>query len=325
MKRFLCMLLLFAAPACFVAQQDSTERVGGGAPSSLSGGPNLPAETVGPNDLLGISVYDSPELTRSVRVDSDGAIRLPMVKEPVPVAGLDPAALENAITKALVENNVLVDPLVTVSVLEYRSRPITVVGAVRTPTTFQADGTVTLLDAISRAGGIAQNAGPDILISRSASKVVDTGTPLTVRISVRSLIDTDDPAANIPLQGGDIIRVPQASQLYVVGAVKRPGAFDVSDASGMSVLKVLALCGGLDSYSKHTAFIYRVEAGRGGRTEIPVNVKSILDRKSADVALISNDILYVPDAAGRRLSARILATSLGVGLGVAALLLYVVQ
>lgn len=322
MKRILYLLLLFAVPVCIDAQQESMVHVGAAVPSSLSGTPNLSAEDVGPNDLLGISVYDSPELTRSVRVESDGAIRLPMVKERIHVAGLDPAELEEAITKALVEENILVDPIVTVSVLEYRSRPITVVGAVAHPITFQDDGTVTLLDAISRAGGVAANAGPDILVSHSASDAADTGAALTQRVSVRSLLDTDDPAANLTLQGGDIIRIPQASQLYVVGAVKRPGAFPGNDPSGMSILKALALCGGLDSYSRHTAFIYRVEAGRAGRSEIPVNLKNILNRKSPDVALMPNDILYVPVSAGRRMSATILATSLGVGLGVAALILY---
>ena len=267
-------------------------------------------------------MYDSPELTRTIRVEADGAIRLPMVKQRIQVAGLNPAEIEKAITKALLMDNVLVDPVVTVSVLEYRSRPITIAGAVRTPTTFQADGPVTLLDAISRAGGIAENAGSEILVSHPPSIIGDRSATLTERIPVRSLLDIDDPAANLKLQGGDIIRVPQAGQVYVVGDVNRPGAFYITDGSESSILKALAISGGLASFSRHTAYIYRVEGGRTGRTEIPINLKKILDRKSPDVALMANDILYVPDATGRRIGAKILETSLGMSLGTASLAVY---
>ena len=92
---------------------------------------NLPVERIGRDDLVGITVYDSPELTRTVRVGADGNIRLPMVQQHIHAAGLYPAELEAAITTALIQENVLVEPIVTVSVVEYRSRPITVVGAVR--------------------------------------------------------------------------------------------------------------------------------------------------------------------------------------------------
>jgi polysaccharide export outer membrane protein len=121
--------------------------------------PTLPVEKIGPDDLIGITVYDAPELTRTVRVDAGGDIRLPMVPQHIKAAGLYPAELEKAISTVLIQENVLVDPVVTVSVVEYRSRPITVAGAVKTPVTFQATGTVTLLDAITRAGGLTENAG----------------------------------------------------------------------------------------------------------------------------------------------------------------------
>jgi polysaccharide export outer membrane protein len=167
MKPEFCLLLAMAVTPIF-AQQVPPERVNSSAISS-SDRSSLPAEKIGPDDLLGVSVYDSPELSHPVRVDANGAIRLPMVKQPISVSGLYPPEIEVEITKALVDGNVLVAPLVSVSVLEYRSRPITVMGAVRNPIVFQADGPVTLIDAISRAGGLADNAGPDILLSRPPS------------------------------------------------------------------------------------------------------------------------------------------------------------
>ena len=169
-------------------QQAAPEHVGAGA-SSSGDTSNLPVEKVGKDDLLGITVYDSPELSRTVRVNSDGDIRLPMLRQQIKAAGLSPAELETAIAAALIDGNVLVDPVVTVTVAEYRSRPITVSGAVRSPVTFQAMGTVTLLDAITRAGGLAENAGAEILVSQPSSATEDKSRLLIQRIPARGLID----------------------------------------------------------------------------------------------------------------------------------------
>ena len=132
---------------------------------------NLPTQPVGPDDLLALSVYDSPELTRTVRVDADGNIRLPMLKDPIQVRGMVPSQLESAIARALTKGNVLVDPIVTVTIVEYQSRPVNVVGAVKNPLVFQATRPIPLLDAIARAGGMREDAGSDIVVS----KEVDTG------------------------------------------------------------------------------------------------------------------------------------------------------
>jgi polysaccharide biosynthesis/export protein len=260
---------------------------------------NLPAQRIAPNDLLGVSVYDAPELTRTVRVSADGAIRLPMLNVRLQAEGLMPADLEHAITAALKSEDILVDPIVTVTVLEYNSRPISVVGAVHKPVTFQAVGRITLLEAIARAEGLTSDAGPEILIVRAQP---DGGTALNQRIAVRDLVDGDRPDLNLSLTGGEEIRVPEARKIYVVGNVKKPGSYAVRDESGTSVLKVLALAEGLSPYSNKTAFIYRRE-GAGAKNEIPIELKKILDRKAPDVPLQAEDILYVPDNSGRRISA----------------------
>ena len=318
-------LLAIAVASSVLAQEQSTpDHAGPGATSfSFSEGSNLPVEKIGRDDLIGITVYDSPELTRTVRVDSDGNIRLPMLQKPIQVAGLYPSELENAITSALTDENVLVDPIVTVSVVEYRSRPITVVGAVKTPLTFQATGTVTLLDAISRAGGLAENAGAEILVTRQPSGMSDKSVTLVQRIPVRALMEGDNPALNPQLEGGEEVRVPEAGRVFVLGDVKKPGAFYITDGSESSVMKALALSEGLDSFSSHKAYIYRLEAGSGGRNEIPIELKKIMDRKSPDVPLMANDILYIPDATGARASLKVLEASIGVGAALGAAMIYV--
>lgn len=315
------LAIVIASPA--LAQQDQTQssRVGSGA-SAFSQGTDQPIAKIGKDDLLGISVYDEPELTRPVRVDFDGDIRLPMVKEHIPVAGLYPAEVETVITKVLVADNVMVDPIVTVSVLEYRSRSITITGAVKTPTSFQAAGTVTLLDALSRAGGLADNAGSEILVSHQAPGTGDKPVVLIQRIPAQALINAEDPSLNLVLEGGDDIRVPEAGRVFVLGRVKHPGAYFITDGSESSVMKALSLSEGLDSFPSHKAYIYRVEGGTGGRSEIPIDLKKIMARKSPDVALMPNDILYIPDAAGARAGMAVLATAVGLSVGAASVAVY---
>lgn len=321
--KFLAISLLAVAMASSVLAQQSASpyRVNAGA-SSASEGSNLPVEKIGKDDLIGITVYDAPELSRAVRVGSDGDIRLPMLKRHIHAAGLNPAELETAITKALTEENVLVEPVVTVSVVEYRSRPISVSGAVKNPITFQATGTVTLLDAISRAGGLSENAGAEILVSKQSLATSDKPFMMSKRISVRGLIDGEDPTLNLQLEGGEDVRVPEAGRVFVLGRVKKPGAFYIKDGSESSVLKALALSEGLDSFPSHSAYIYRVEGGSGGRNEIPIALKKILDRKSPDVALMANDILYIPDATGARAGLKVLETTMSVGAVLGSALIY---
>ena len=104
------------------------------APADLSG--NLPVQRIGGNDLIAVSTYDAPEFTRTVRVSSDGFIRLPMLKQRIKAEGLLPNELETAIADALKSEQLIVDPFVTITIAEYHSRPISVAGSVKNPITF---------------------------------------------------------------------------------------------------------------------------------------------------------------------------------------------
>lgn len=285
---------LILAWALAIAVQAQT-----GAPPA--GGANLPAQRIGANDLIAISVYDAPEFTRSVRVGADGTIRLPMVKQRITAQGLLPAELEAEIARVLAAEEILVDPVVTVTIVEYQSRPISVVGAVRRPLTFQADTAVSLLDALARAEGLRPDAGPEILVSRTQPGPGGEPVSLVRRIPVKQLIDGADPEWNLKLEGGEEVRVPEAGKVFVVGNVKRPGAFAVDDTEGTSVLKVLALSEGLAPFAHKNAYIYRKEPASGSNNEIEIPLQRILERKAPDVPLLENDILYVPDNRGKRL------------------------
>jgi polysaccharide export outer membrane protein len=278
-----------------------------------AGKANLPQQPIGANDLIAISVYDAPELTRTIRVDSDGGIRLPLLKNPVQAEGLLPMNLESSIGDALKAEEILVDPIVKVTIVEYYSRPISIAGAVRKPVTFQAVGKVTLLEALARAEGLAPEAGLEILVSRPDQ--------LVRRIPVKALIDEADAETNIRLFGGEEIRVPEAGKIYVVGNVKKPGAFPVRDSADTSVLKMLALAEGLAPYASRQAYIYRREPG-AAKQEIAIELEKIMKRKSADVPLEANDILYIPDNTGKRATMTALEKFILTGSALGAALVY---
>jgi len=261
---------------------------------------NLPAQKIGPRDLIAIQVYDSPEFTRTVRVGADGFIRLAMLKQRIKAEGLMPAELETAIAGALQDEELIVDPFVSVAVAEYASRPISVAGAVKTPLTFQASSPVTLLEAITRAGGLTGETGPEILISKTQPGPNGEQTSLIQRVPVKALIDAADPDVNIRLTGGEEVRVPEAGKVFIVGNVKKPGAFAVQDGAETSVLKMLAVAEGLAPFAGKQAYIYRRE-GDGSKNEIPIELSKIMERKAPDTPLLPNDVLYIPDSRSKRI------------------------
>ena len=274
-------------------------------------GANLPPRPIGAGDLLAISVYGAPELSRSVRVSGEGSIRLPMLKSPIAARGATPAELETRVAEALGQAGLLVDPSVVITIAEYGTHPIRVAGAVRHPLTFDAPGPVTLLEALTRAEGLSGDAGADILVTRAGGG----NAPVTERIAVQSLIEKADPAANVILEGGEEVRVPEAGRVFVVGNVKKPGAFPVGDGSGISVLKALALAEGLAPFSAKLAYIYR--PADGGKQEIEVSLRKILERKAPDVNLAAGDIFYIPDNRSGRVTASVLEKAVSFAAGTA--------
>jgi polysaccharide biosynthesis/export protein len=253
---------------------------------------NAGDDPVGVGDLVYISVTGSPEFTRSYRVSKDGSLSLPLVHEPIPVSGMVPSAIARVVSDALVRDRILVAPIVSASVLEYRSRQVTVAGAVRSPTIVEATGDLKLLDAIAHAQGFSTDAGPEVIVS-SVDKA--TGDRKPIRISIKDLLSGKDTALNVSLHGGEEIRVPDAPKLFITGNVRSPGVYRITEMEGSSVLKAMALSQGALPYSTKDAYVYRLVAGANERKQIAVPLRDILHRKSPDVQLQANDILYVPE------------------------------
>jgi polysaccharide export outer membrane protein len=286
---------------------------------------------IGSGDLLGVDVFDVPELSRDVRVNETGYISLPLMPTKVKAGGLTPYQLQDKLAELLQTNGLVSTPEVTISVKEQHSQPITVIGAVKNPMVIQALRKTTLLQALSQSGGIADDAGTTVIVTRPATDVSESTDPATApapsaaqtfTINLADVLESGESRFNIPLIGGDVVSVPRAGIIYVVGAVTRPGGFLLqNDLDHMTMLKMLSLAGGpTNTAKKKNAVILRKNPDTGQRDQVPVDLGKIMDMKSKDVQLEANDILFVPDSAGLRALHRAgdVALTLTTGVGIVA-------
>jgi polysaccharide export outer membrane protein len=281
--------------------------------AAQSRGEVLPAETLGPDDLVEIMVPYCAELSRTFRVGSDGTLTLPLLRHTIRAAGLLPPQLAKKIGDALTQEQVMADPIVNVLAIEYRSRPVNVIGAVNHPLTFQATGETTLLDAITRAGGFASNVGGNVIVTTKRVNAQGKTESKVQVIPVKNLTASPDPDCNIELRGGEEIRVPEAAKIFVAGNVNRPGVYSMQGDADTTIVKALALSAGLAPYAAKDAYIYRLHPGGGGRDEVKIPLSRILKRKAPDTALKADDILYVPDNNGKRMTSKVLNEIAGFG------------
>lgn len=270
---------------------------------------------IGSGDLLRIEVFDAPDVSREVRVGSSGYVSLPPLPMKVRVGGLTAFQLEEELAELLQANGLVSHPHVTVFLKDQRSQPITVIGAVSHSFVYQAIRPTTLLEVLTEAGGIAPDAGSAVIVTRPGTEAAagETGgssgnagpaatEPMTITISLIDLLESGDTRFNIPLMGGDVVSVPRAGVVYVVGAVDKQGGFVLAnEREQMTALKVVALAGGLKPTAKpHQAVILRRNADTGQRQELNVDLAKILERKTEDVRLLASDILFVPDSIGKK-------------------------
>jgi polysaccharide export outer membrane protein len=256
-----------------------------------------------------VSVLDLPEISdKPYRIDLNGFIKLPLVTGRIQAAGLTVEQLEGEITADL--KTILKDPQVTVSVVASRGQFVSVLGSVRTPGMHQLEGGRTLVEVLSAAGGLADDAGYQVKIVRRLefgriplpSAADDpSGEYSVAEVSTKDILEASNPAQNILICPQDEIRVPRGEMIYVVGTVPRSGGFVLQQRSTLSVLQALSLAGGTDkgAATKNTK-ILRSAPGGGARVEIPVNLTAMLRGKAPDVGMQAGDILFVPASASKK-------------------------
>lgn len=289
LKRNIPVLLLSALS---VRAQAPTSRPLVNTPiAAISPASSLPDHKIVPNDLLNIQVFDEPEVSRpGVRVSSDGTVVIPSLPKPLLVAGLLPREVEGEVRQALIDGQILIHPTVSVSILEYAYRLISIQGNVRTPGQFEITQPITLFEALSKAGGVTPEAGADVLVSKSP-------TDPPQKVNLIQLQINPDPSTNLILNGGELISVPEAPKVWVTGNVAHPGPVAIKTPGDATVLKVVATAAGLTQYYNKLAYIYRPDPS-GKRQEITVPLRKIMQRKAQDVDLAVDDILLIPDDNG---------------------------
>ena len=140
----------------------------------------------------------------------------------------------------------------------------------------------------------------------------------TITVNLNQLMESGDPVNNIILQSGDIVTVPHAGIVYVLGAVGRPGGFVLAnDRSHMTTLKMLALAGGLNRTAKSDRAVIIRRDRQGQQHEQMVDLKKVVERKAEDVRLEASDILYVPDSTAKRVLYKTVEAAIGIGTGIA--------
>ncbi|HRC84101.1 MAG TPA: polysaccharide biosynthesis/export family protein [Thermoanaerobaculia bacterium] len=252
-----------------------------------------PNYRVGPKDLLEIQVSQVPELNVERRVSETGVINLPMVGD-LEVRNLTESEIR-AKLKQLLETNYLQREAASVSVVikEFRSQPISVIGAVQNPGPLAYPGRWTLLEALTAAGGLVADHGDTIHVLRRA------GNGLTDQLSIRvdDLLTRGDPRANIPIFANDLINVQPALTItvFLVGEVRTPGAVSFRSNERITFLTALARAGGLTERASREAVIRR-RLDSGAEREIKVDAKRVLSGKDPDVELKGGDVIVVKES-----------------------------
>lgn len=291
-------------------------------------GADVDGYRLGPDDQVSIRVQDLDKLqldgTSAPRINVNGDLDLPIIGH-VHAEGLTTDELKTAIAGKL--SNVLNNPSVSVSIVQYRNHPVSVLGSVRNPGVFQVAKTKRLLEVLSLAGGLATDAGDNVKISRLKTAgplplpnvTEDAATGYQVgTINVRPLMQATDPSLNIPIADGDVVYVAKAELIYVMGAVKRAGGFPLGDRSQLSVLQAMSLAEGLSQVAAPGgARLLREQKPGQQRIEIPLNLKPILAGSAPDVPLQANDILFIPTSGVKVVSLRAAEAAIQVGTGVA--------
>lgn len=253
--------------------------------------------SISPGDVLSMQVFDTPELSAdSLRVSQGGQVNLPVLGL-INVKGLNPIQAAVRIESELRSHGLMIDPHVTVSVVEYASQVATILGQVKSPGVYAVYGDRRLLDVIALAGGLSPSAGKIVTIAHRD----DPSHPVTIRLvqNAQSLGMQQNPV----ILPDDTIEVGKAGIIYILGAVNKPGGFLIDNNERVSLVQALTLAGGWDK----TAALSKARLIRKvpqGHEQLTLDLKHVLKGSQADVSIKNGDILYVPSSLGKILAYR---------------------
>jgi polysaccharide biosynthesis/export protein len=283
----------------------STEAASTTPPTPMISIADMSKVRIGAGDLLEVSVFDIPELTQRVRVDSAGDAGLLLIGG-THVAGLTVSEANRVIETKLLSGDFVREPRAAVLVLEYATQGVSVLGEVARPGVYPALGPRKLFDLISSAGGLTQRAGREITITRRDG----TGPSTVVKIEDPGLSN----AGNLEVFPGDTLAVSKAGLVYVLGDVGRPGGFMLQNSEHLTALQAIALAMGVNrTASVNGARLIRKTPTGGGETALML--KKIMEAKEPDVALQPDDIIFVPVSMPKSVGAKTLQAVLQMATG----------
>lgn len=257
--------------------------------------------TISADDVLDVYVMDVPELSRQYRVSPSGTLDLPLLKKPVTAGGLTPSQLSDALGQRLRDDGLVMTPHIVVTIISSRLKSVSITGAVKMPQIYPVFGKTTLLDVLSQAQGLADDASNLAVVSRG--NIGETTTGQTVQtVDLKKLLQNGSPIENIEIYPGDRVTVPHAGIVYVVGAVNKPGGYVMKAANGMTVLQALAMAedATLNSVKSKAVIIRPDPKAPEGHEQVPVNLNLVLQGKQPDLLMLADDILYIPESASKR-------------------------
>lgn len=249
------------------------------------------AYRIGPGDLLEIKVFELDQLNETARVSEDGAITLPLIGR-LKVEGLTQEEIVQKIT-SLLKNKYVKDPQVTIFIKEYKSNQVAVIGAVKTPGSYELVGRKNLLQIISMARGFTEDAMDQIFVLRQGE-----GGARTIPVDLRALVINGDQTLNIQIEPGDVINVPVDKEIrvFVMGQVNKPGSVTFKLSEKVTLLQAVADAGGLADGAKKSGIIITRKDRQGREKKIRVNISEILSGKQKDLPLEEGDVIFVPES-----------------------------
>ena len=257
---------------------------------------------LGAGDVVDIRIYNRPQLSReAVRIEGNGMIRMPLIENEIQAACLTEGELAKEISTryARYYKNLQVD----VFIKEYHSKQVAVIGAVNEQSRFELQRRVRLLELLTYAKGPSTKAGQTINIVHSTAaspckQADETDTAAAFTSYKLSDVLAGDPKSNPYLDAGDIVTLPEADQVYIVGNVFMP--LTISLKEPITLTRAIAMAGGLKQDTRKDKIrVLRQEPGTTIRKEITVDLYAIEKKRSEDLALAPNDIIDVPTSAGK--------------------------
>jgi polysaccharide biosynthesis/export protein len=296
------------------AQQPNTPSdVNSTASNSTSTTSSAPADSrdyeISPDDLLEIDVFDVPDLSRPYRVSPNGTIQLPLLSDAIVAAGLTRRELSQRISERLRAGKLVANAQVTVEVKESRVHSAAITGAVKRPQIYPVFGQTTLLDLLSQAEGLTDDAGStavilrgDIARRRQGEVNQQASDASSERVDLKLLLEAESGGSNPIVYPGDRVTIPHAGVFYVLGAVSRPGGYNLRDAQEqVTVLMALATAGDMTPTAKRQKVVLIRKDSQSPRgREIPLNLRDIASGRDADQRMQANDVLFVPESGGKK-------------------------